>query len=161
MKYANFKEHDIIRTCTERYDDYHKYKCYLVKDFRNRCCYCNISQETIMVSFHIDHFVPKSIKATLENEYNNLMLACPKCNFAKGKKYKGDVTNEEIENELFYNPTKVDFNKIFYRNELGGIDSDNPKGKEMIKLLKLFRPIYNLTWIVEKICELSDRIEKN
>lgn len=53
----------------------------------------------------------------------------------------------------------TDYNDIFYRNELGGIDSEDPKGREMIRLLKLYRPIHNLAWLVERLELLYDRIE--
>ena len=60
---------------------------------------------------------------------------------------------------LSTNPVMTDYNDIFYRNELGGIDSEDPKGREMIRLLKLYRPIHNLAWLVERLELLYDRIE--
>ena len=84
----------------------------------------------------------------------------PKCNLSKGDKYKGDIeSSSRIENELFYNPVYTDYNTIFYRNELGGIDSDDPKGREMIKMLKLYRPIHNLGWLLERLEKMCERLE--
>ena len=60
--------------------------------------------------------------------------------FAWEKAFKG------IRDEL-----KTDYNRIFYRNELGGIDLDDPKGCEMIKLLKLYCPVHNPAWLLERM----------
>lgn len=160
MKYEKFKNHEIKRTCTESFNDYHKYKNYLEEDFQNRCCYCNMSSELLTIPYHIDHFIPKKVfkgkKDSLLTEYDNLMLACPKCNLSKGDRYKGDIVNSnKIENQLFYNPVEVDYNDIFYRNEIGGIDSEDDRGREMIKILKLYRPIHKLSWLIERLEKLS------
>ena len=114
--------------------------------------------------YHIEHFIPKKAfegkRDSLKTDYQNLMWSCPKCNLSKGDKYKGDLEHDDrIVNELFYNPVMTDYNDIFYRNELGGIDSEDPKGREMIRLLKLYRPIHNLAWLVERLELLYDRIE--
>lgn len=61
------------------------------------------------------------------------------------------MNDSEIVNEFFYNPVVIDYNEIFYRNEYGGIDSDDAKGREIIKRLKLYRPIHNLAWLVEHL----------
>ncbi len=165
MKYADFKEHEIKRTCTESFDNEGKYRKFLRKDFHHRCCYCNMDDRLITQSYHIDHFIPKRAfegkRDSLKTDYNNLMWSCPKCNMSKGGKYEGDIiNNSRIENELFYNPVVTDYNTIFYRNELGGIDSDDPKGREMIHLLKLYRPIHNLAWLVERIDHLCDALKQ-
>lgn len=88
------------------------------------------------------------------------MYACKKCNSTKSGKFKGDLSLPAPTNELFYDPTLVDYNTVFYRNELGAIDSDDPKGKEMIKLLKLYRPIHILAWLCEEIDLTADKLEK-
>lgn len=54
----------------------------------------------------------------------------------------------------------MDYNRIFYRNELGGIDSDDQKGREMIKLLKLYRPVHNLAWLLERMERLCAQLEE-
>ena len=53
----------------------------------------------------------------------------------------------------------MDYNDIFFRNEIGGIDSDDAKGREMIKLLKLYRPIHNLAWLIERLEKLTLNLE--
>lgn len=165
MKYEKFKEHEIKRTCDEKFDKYSKYKPYLKKDFQERCCYCNMSSELLTIPYHVEHFIPikafEGKKESLLTEYENLMWACPKCNLSKGDKYKGDfLTSSKIENELFYNPVETDYNDIFFRNEIGGIDSEDAKGREMIKLLKLYRPIHNLAWLIERLEKLALNLEQ-
>lgn len=164
MKVANFKSHQICRTFTGSYEDYHNYKPHLLEDFSRRCCYCNIHESTLeLVPFQIDHFIPqksfKGVRDTLLTQYDNLMLSCPKCNRAKSDQYEGDIDSPAIENSLFYNPDTTDYNDIFYRNELGGISSDDLKGKEMIKRLKLYRPLHNYAWILEELNGILAQLE--
>lgn len=165
MKIADFCKHRIHRNCDKEYKDYHDYRPYLQKDFAHRCCYCNLHEDTIgVLSFQIDHFIPRKEfegkRDELKTQYDNLMFTCPKCNRAKSNQYEGDITTPEIENRLFYNPDLVDYNLIFYRDELGGIASDDPKGRAMINQLKLYRPIHNYAWILEKYDDLIKRLDK-
>ena len=87
------------------------------------------------------------------------MLCCPKCNRAKSDQYDGDILSYSVENALFYNPDTVDFNSIFYRNELGGISSDDEKGKKIIQLLRLYRPLHNYAWVLEKLDTIIAQLE--
>lgn len=156
MKYANFKEHKIKRNCSKTYKTPSGYRSYLKDDFHDRCCYCNMPRSLITSPYHIDHFILwkkfKGKKDSLWADYQNLMWSCPKCNLSKGDQYQGDFMHDDrIVNELFYNPETIDYNQIFYRNEYGGIDSDDEKGRAMIKRLKLYRPIHNLAWLVERL----------
>ena len=165
MKYAQFKEHEIRRTCTKQFDTRQKYRPYLQKDFQGRCCYCNMPEDLVTVPYHVEHFIPekafKGIRDELKTDYNNLMWSCPKCNLSKGEKYQGNIHDDsKIANEYFYNPVEMDYNRIFYRNELGGIDSDDQKGREMIKLLKLYRPVHNLAWLLERMERLCAQLEE-
>lgn len=87
----------------------------------------------------------------MDNDYTNLIYSCPKCNNAKHDKFEGDLSVKNPTNELFYDPVLVDYNTIFYRNEVGAIASDDPKGQNMIKLLELYRSIHILGWICEEM----------
>lgn len=164
MKYEDFKKHKIHKRKGLQLTPYSKYRPYLSEDFERRCCYCNMCENTITTPFHVEHFIPEKEfegrKDSLLTDYRNLMWACPKCNLSKGSKYSGNfMESDEIENELFYNPEKTDYNTIFYRNELGAIDSDDPKGRQMIRSLKLYRPIHTLSWLVEKLSDTYDLLE--
>lgn len=163
MKIKEFKSHTITRSTPPHYDEYSKYKPYLAQDFCNRCAYCNLSDCRITTPFEVDHFIPETVfKHThpeLKTDYNNLIYSCKKCNGTKSGKFKGDMSAENPTNEMFYDPVQVDYNKIFFRNEFGAIDSNDTKGREMIKNLKLYRPIHILGWLCEEIDKTADSLE--
>lgn len=158
----NFRDFKIDRSCSEKYDDYKLYKPYLKKDFKNRCAYCNLLDNSITTPFEVEHFVPrdtfKDIWPECDTLYDNLMYSCKKCNMAKSSQYAGNILDKIVTNDYFYNPVVTDYGKIFYRNDTGGIDSDDAKGKEMIKKLKLYRPIHNMAWICETLKNTLDKL---
>ncbi len=163
MKIRNFKTHNISRSSPPHFNDYHDYKPFLETDFNGRCAYCNLIDNRSMVPFEIDHFIPRKVfeksRPELETKYENLIYSCKKCNGAKSSKFDGDLSLKNPTNELFYDPVIVDYNSIFFRNELGAIDSNDPKGKSMIKALKLYRPIHILGWLCEQINTTADKLE--
>lgn len=165
MKLEDFKTHKIERTPGLSFDKPGKYRKYLSEDFAGRCCYCNTPEDLLTSAYHIDHFIPRAefsgVKDYLNSMYDNLMWSCPKCNLAKSNKYEGNLSDtDQIENLRFYNPVETDYNDIFYRNELGAIDSDDPKGRQMIRDLKLYRPVHTLSWLIEKLESTYDVLEK-
>lgn len=163
-----FRDFKIQRTCTKEYKDYHLYKPFLKEDFHSRCAYCNLLDSQITTYYEVDHFVPRATFEKewpeLETTYKNLVYSCKKCNSAKSKHYKGDLSKRIIENELFYDPEETDYSTIFYRDEAGSICSDDEKGRDMINIIKLYRPIHNLAWVCEitkqTLEKLNDQIEK-
>lgn len=164
MKYKEFRDFKIERTCSKKLKKYKSYKKYLKKDFHDRCAYCNTWDHIIKpLKFSIDHYVPrkifKNIDKSLDNNYNNLMYTCQKCNREKSAKYQGKMDDLEIKNELFINPVEEDYNKIFYRNEYGGIDSDDERGRKMIIELKLHRPLYNIVWLAEQVYIAREKLK--
>ncbi len=166
MEKKAFKQHTISRSTVPQQDDYKKYKVFLQKDFNGRCGYCDMPQELITASFHIDHFIPQKIfkgkKDYLKTDYNNLIYACPKCNLSKSGAYEGKIENETgIVNELFYNPVDTDYNTIFYRDKLGGIHSDDKKGQNMIEILRLYRPVHQKAWLLENLERISHDVYQN
>ena len=164
MKLMLFKEHSIVRSSPPEYKDYKNYREHLENDFRHRCAYCNLLDSRITTPFEIDHFVPKKafegIWDELVNTYENLMYSCKKCNNAKRAQFSGEIHPPDIKNELFYNPTVVDYNDVFFRNEYGAINSDDEKGLDMIIRLHLYRPIHSLAWICEILFELESTLKR-
>lgn len=158
-----FRDFKIIRTCTKKYAVYGTYKPALREDFKGRCAYCNLLEDSITTPFEVDHYIPrdtfKDDWPELDTLYENLVFACKKCNIAKSSKYVGDISNKKIINEEFYNPVDVDYGTIFYRNDAGGIDSDDAKGKDMIAKLKLYKPIHNMAWICENLNITLEKID--
>lgn len=165
MKYKDFRNFKIVRSCDKKYKTCNSYKPFLKKDFKNRCAYCNMLDEIVLPKeYETDHFIPrntfKDIKPELEYTYDNLMYSCPKCNGKKSDEYEGDINSDKIENNAFYNPIEVDYNEVFYRNEYGGISSENKKGNQMIVKLNLYNPIHNLAWLIDEITEIEGKVAK-
>lgn len=163
-KIGEFRYHKIIRTCQKKYKNYKSYKKNLKKDFESKCAYCNVSDEQITTPFEVDHFVPSKIceeynRCDLITDYSNLIYSCKKCNLAKSDLYNGSKIPEELSNDRFYNPVDVDFNNIFYRNIIGGIDSQDIKGRNMIVDLKLYRVFHNYAWISEELFRVRSEID--
>lgn len=52
----------------------------LVKDFGSRCWWCDV--ELLETEITLDHLIPKSRGGS--NSYENLRLACRKCNGSRG-----------------------------------------------------------------------------
>lgn len=55
--------------------------------FQGRCAYCQSPQALMGVTFEVDHIVPE--KAGGPTVSQNLALACPLCNAAKGARQRG------------------------------------------------------------------------
>lgn len=161
-----FKKHTIKRDCNKKYKDYHGYRKYLEKNFAHRCAYCNMHDKWVMpLPFQIDHFIPraefeKAGRYDLEYDYRNLMYSCPVCNRLKSDDYKGEITEDKIENLYFYNPAEIDYNTIFSRDEKGRIQSEDELGKDMIKRLQLYRPTKQMAWFLDELKQIYDEIEE-
>lgn len=161
-----FRKHTIIRDCDKKYNDYHDYKEYLKKDFKNRCAYCNMHDEwTKPLPFQIDHYIPRAVfqkagRDDLKNDYQNLMYSCPICNRLKSDAFEGEIPADQILNPLFYNPVDVNYNTIFTRDEMGRIQSEDELGKDMIKRLQLYRPTKQMAWFLDELQLVYDELGK-
>lgn len=159
-----FRKHKIKRTFERQFKRYQSYKPYLADDFSHRCGYCNMKDDTITTYFEIDHYIPskhfKGKRDELSCDYKNLVYSCRKCNLAKSSSFEGNIFGEPLKNELVYDPASINFDNIFYRNKYGGISSKDVPGKEMIRILKLYLPNHNLSWICEELDDLINVLDK-
>ena len=161
-----FRTHKIKRTFTGKYEDYHRYKPYLAEDFSHRCAYCNLRDQDVTTYFEVDHFVPQAeIKRHkgheyLIKDYENLIYSCKSCNAAKSDLFEGDILLDPYNNARFYDPVKIDYNTVFYRDKHGTIASRDGKGRTSIIDLKLYRPIHNLAWICEQLDYIINELEE-
>ncbi len=161
-----FRTHKINRTFKGKYANYQRYKPHLADDFSHRCAYCNLRDKDITTYFEIDHFVPQaeiekhSGFEYLITDYNNLVYACKQCNSAKSNLFEGDLKKNPYINDRFYDPVKVDYNNIFFRDRHGTISSKDLKGRKMIIDLKLYRPIHNLAWICEQLDDIIKKLKE-
>lgn len=104
-----YKHEDVLNTLKQMYSD--GYGTYI-------CCYCESSIEDVSYP-HIEHRKPKDKDLFPEETFiwNNLHLACEKCNKKKGNKWDADNeildagNSEPIEKHLGY---KVEFIEGIY-----------------------------------------------
>lgn len=148
------------RTKQKKYVNYHAYKGALKADFHSRCGYCDDPECFPCVHFQIDHFVPKVVMRTIkENDYNNLVYSCPRCNRAKWDKWP--TQNEMIHNdgkEGFIDPCDPKYDQQFKRNERGEIIPTTQLGNWMWKELDLGNAAHRIIWTLEQLKKEMDRI---
>ncbi len=73
----------------------------LNKMFKGCCAYCEGEYEDISYG-EIEHFKPKSLYPELMFDYNNMNIACSKCNKNKGEKFDEKLINPTIDNPEEY-----------------------------------------------------------
>jgi hypothetical protein len=85
----------------------------LRSETHGKCAYCESYIEHVSFS-HIEHILPKSLQPLLVCSWQNLTLACQKCNTYKGDYYVPDAPLlnpylDPVEAELaFYGPMAID-----------------------------------------------------
>lgn len=125
-------------------------KAILVKETHGKCAYCE--SKLLHITYgDVEHIVPKSTKAEVAFEWNNLTLACDVCNTNKSDKFSHGVG--------FIDPYLKDPSDHFYF--LGPIiyakpgDADARLTEETLKL--------NRVELIERRCErmryLRDQVE--
>jgi hypothetical protein len=57
--------------------------------FLQCCAYCQSSEALTVVTFEVEHIVPRSLGG--KTEFNNLCLACPSCNRHKSNRLTGII----------------------------------------------------------------------
>jgi hypothetical protein len=78
-----------------------------------QCEYCGLSRERSVLSFHVEHIVPRQHGG--ESVAENLALACPHCNLRKGPNLTGIDPDTGKLCRLF-NPRNDLWNDHFRRN---------------------------------------------
>ncbi|MBL8872292.1 MAG: HNH endonuclease [Planctomycetaceae bacterium] len=58
------------------------------------CAYCQSSEALTVVTFEVEHIVPRSHGG--QTEFNNLCLACPSCNRHKSNRLTGIVDGDLV-----------------------------------------------------------------
>jgi hypothetical protein len=142
-------------------------KKHLARDFSNRCAYCDDHHSHFggYKNYHVEHFAPKERFPTLKNAYDNLLYACPFCNWAKSDTWVSDSPNVSvIDDEGFIDPCDLEYYNHLGRKEDGSIFPKTKLGNYMYKNLKLYlnrhRIAYNLEIVNNKIERLESKIEK-
>ena len=133
----------------------------LEKDFHFLCGYCGKNGKIMHQKFHIDHFVPKSLDPDRENDYYNLVLACPKCNLSKSNKWPTedkDVPNDG--NRGFVDPATEQFDEHVERNSEGFVVGITSVGENMCSMLHLDMRRTDLYWKIDRIRKMEDQLEQ-
>jgi hypothetical protein len=99
----------------------------------DRCEYCHLPQEFSDLHFHIEHIKPRQHGGTEAPE--NLALACPECNFAKGP-YLAALDPEPGTMVRLFHPRRDKWGRHF-RAEGAHIVGKTPVGRATIALLKM------------------------
>lgn len=144
----------------EKQKSYVDYLDALTEDFQDICGYCGKKQHTFSEKFQIDHFAPQRFKEKIA-DYNNLVLACPKCNRHKSDKWPTEDSNISVlNNEGFIDPASEEFDKHFHRNSNGDIIPDTEIGEYMYRVFRFdIRPIATI-YKVNKLKEYQEKYEK-
>lgn len=120
---------------------YSYYYSYIEADCKSRCVYCDVSLLEIGgEGMCLDHFRPQHIFVDLKNNPYNLVLACPKCNRLKSKRWP---TNDQKENNGlvgFFDPFVEDRSKYFAVKPDGRVDPHGAVAKYLLDTLLLNRP---------------------
>ena len=141
-------------------EHYQDAKEMLENDFYNLCGYCGKNGKVMHEKFHIDHFVPKSLDKNRENDYYNLVLACPKCNISKSNKWPTkDVKKPNDGKRGFVDPATEEFDQHLERNEDGYVVGLTPVGESMCEMLHLDLRRTDLYWKIEKLREIQKDLE--
>ena len=141
-------------------DNYKDAKSLLLEDFHNMCGYCGKNSVIMKEKFHIDHFIPKSFAPEKKEDYNNLVLACPKCNLTKSNKWptgdKAVANNGEIG---FVDPATDAYDYHMERDEHGYIKGITPLGRNICKSLNFDVRRTDLYWKIQTLYKVQEELE--
>lgn len=133
----------------------------LEEDFHFLCGYCGKNGKIMHQKFHIDHFVPKSLDSDRENDYYNLVLACPKCNLSKSDKWPTEDINVPNDGKTgFVDPATKQFDEHIERNSEGFVVGITPVGENMCSMLHLDIRRTDLYWKIDRIRKIEDQLEE-
>lgn len=146
---------------------YSSYLKTLREDFKERCGYCDDSDRLRIRSYTIDHFVPQSPDGfthdIMPNYYYNLVYSCRYCNSAKTNKWPTKDHKTHHDGKIgFIDPIENEYTYLYKRTLTGKItpqDDTNELAHHIIKELKLWLPIHERMWKLEKIKKLNDLIQ--
>lgn len=148
---------------TRTYSNYRRYKDLLANDFHECCGYCDDHHSFSggQNNYHIDHFAPKSIFPTLENEYSNLVYSCPYCNRSKSDKWVSSEANENIVDGIgFADPCDTDYDAHLYRKSDGSIAYKDSVGEYMFKELNLCLERHRIAYMMDMLDRKIDQINE-
>lgn len=153
-KIINRREYQIEKHYTEA-------KEILKEDFSGLCGYCGKNSNYLLYNYEIDHFVPRKIAPERENDYQNLVFACRKCNRAKSHKWP--TGNKNIANngkEGFVDPATSEYDKHLERDQDGRIIYKTELGKYIYNELHFDIRRTDFFWMIEMLFYIQERFEE-
>jgi HNH endonuclease len=106
------------------------------------CEYCRLLQAATGVTFHIEHFVPRSRGGA--TVMGNLVLSCPGCNLAKADRTTGQDRNgrtQALFNPRTYEPWLLGWHLHFaLERQSGIIVAQTPVGDATVRTLRMNDP---------------------
>ncbi|PHS28923.1 MAG: hypothetical protein COA82_13185 [Alkaliphilus sp.] len=126
----------------------------LVKDFNNRCAYCDDLDKHGggYRNYHVEHFAPKDKFHELEYNYSNLLYSCQYCNISKSNKWIGSTANTSVIGDKgFLDPCGEQYYQHLKRNESGKIVPITKLGRYMYNELQLYLLRHELIYSIDKI----------
>ena len=151
----------VRRSGMEGLRHYQDARTQLEEDFYDMCGYCGKNGKAMHEKFHIDHFVPRTVAKERENDYYNLVLACPKCNLSKSDKWPtGDPGKSNDGKKGFIDPATEDFDQNVERNEDGYVAGKTALGKRMCEMLHLDIRRTDLYWKISQIRDKQEQLEQ-
>lgn len=125
------------------------------------CGYCGKNSTIMKERFHIDHFVPKSLAPERENDYYNLVLACPKCNLSKSDKWPTKDKNLANDGKVgFVDPASEEYDKHMERDEQGFVKGTTPLGEHMCNSLHFDVRRTDLYWKIQELYRIQMGLEQ-
>lgn len=102
------------------------------------CEYCRAQQQLLPDTFEVDHIVPRSLGGATSSD--NLCLACPVCNSAKGQQRiaRDPLTNRRV--QLFHPRRQRWVDHFEWSDEFGEIVGRTPTGRATVAALDMNRP---------------------
>lgn len=148
------------RSAVEARTPYTAYREELRADFHGCCGYCDDSDERAdRISFHIDHFAPKTRFPELETDYANLVYACRFCNIHKSSKWVGNDAAQHNDGTIgFIDPCTPDYDAHLERGPNGRIGGRTDLGRHIVKELNLSLLRHELLWRARKARALQAEI---
>jgi len=100
--------------------NYASWKPEIARACRGQCVYCTITEGEYggLDNFHVEHFRPKSRFVHLENDINNLFIACAICNRFKSDDWPGDPDDAGA-TATYLDPSEVDYHNHIRRKGAG------------------------------------------
>ena len=99
----------------------------------HRCEFCRLAQEHSALRFHIEHIIARQHHG--DDDFNNLALACPECNYHKGTNLSGVDPDTGKVTPLFH-PRQERWEEHFAR--VGArIVGRTPRGRTTVWLLEM------------------------